>query len=354
MKTIDIYIIRTVAASTLLVMLVLLSLFIFVDFIAELDQVGKGSYSIGNAAHAVLLSVPRRMTELMPVTCLLGVTLGLGVLANGSELTAMRAAGVSIVRIHFAVAKFGIVVVALMFLLTETVAPKSELWAQSIKAETKHRSDTLFSRQGFWTRDGNAFVKVQTVLYRTLLSGLEIYKLRGRKLQSVTYVDFASFNQNEIWVLQNVRRSIVTADGVYTEHLDSEFWRTDLHPDLLDVVSVNPRNLTLLDLAGYVDYLQSNDQDASQYALALWRKLAMPVVIFVMISIAVPFVFGPLRSVAIGQRIVVGTMLGISFHVFDQTTAHLGQVYHIQPWLTALFPAAVFLGITLWLMRSVR
>ena len=96
MRLLDYYIARTVAQSTMLVLLVLISLFVFIDFVTELDEVGKGQYQLIDAVKYVLLSVPRHTVELIPVTSLLGTTLGLGVLANGSELTAIRAAGVSI------------------------------------------------------------------------------------------------------------------------------------------------------------------------------------------------------------------------------------------------------------------
>ena len=80
----------------------------------------------------------------------------------------------------------------------------------------------------------------------------------------------------------------------------------------------------------------------------------MPVTTAVMIVLAVPFVFGPLRSVGVGQRIFVGSLFGIGYFLIDQTIGHMGLVYGLPPALAAMAAPLVFLSVAMFLVRRVR
>jgi lipopolysaccharide export system permease protein len=73
-----------------------------------------------------------------------------------------------------------------------------------------------------------------------------------------------------------------------------------------------------------------------------------------MLLLALPFVFGPLRSVSIGYRILTGTLLGIAFHLINQTIGFMGLVYHLPPLLSAFLPALLLLATVVVLLRRVR
>ena len=90
------YIGRTVFLNTLLVLLVLVSISSLFSFIGELDDVGKGDYTVKTALIYILLGMPGIAYELFPSSVLLGSLLGLGAMASHSELTVMRSAGISI------------------------------------------------------------------------------------------------------------------------------------------------------------------------------------------------------------------------------------------------------------------
>ena len=99
MKIIDKYIAKTVLSGILIVLLVLVGLFTFFSFIDQVDDIGKQRYGLWQAIQYVILEIPRHIYDVFPSAALLGSLLGLGLLANNNELTVMRAAGLSIVRI---------------------------------------------------------------------------------------------------------------------------------------------------------------------------------------------------------------------------------------------------------------
>jgi lipopolysaccharide export system permease protein len=120
--------------GVLIVMGLLLSLFTVFAFMDELNRVGRGSYTTLNAIEYVLLLTPGMAYQLFPIAALLGSTIGLGLLASNSELTVMRAAGVSLNRIVWSTMKVGLVLVALTLILGESIAPVAEQYARTLRS----------------------------------------------------------------------------------------------------------------------------------------------------------------------------------------------------------------------------
>ncbi|MBI5041399.1 MAG: LptF/LptG family permease [Gammaproteobacteria bacterium] len=127
-----------------------------------------------------------------------------------------------------------------------------------------------------------------------------------------------------------------------------------LSPQLLNVVTLAPEDLSARDLYEYADYMRDNGLDAARYDLAFWRRLVAPVAGLVMLFLSIPFVFGPLRSAGTGQRLVWGVMTGVAFYLLNQTMSHAGQVYGLPAPISALLPALLFFAGGLWVMRQVR
>jgi len=121
---VDRYIGRSILLTSLLVLLTLVALASVFAFISELDDVGKGSYSVLHAAQYVFLTIPGKAYLLFAPAVLLGSLLGLGALATNSELTVMRAAGISNARIIQAVTVTGVALMLLIALVGETIMPR--------------------------------------------------------------------------------------------------------------------------------------------------------------------------------------------------------------------------------------
>ena len=352
MKVLDRYLGRTVAFAILVVMLVLLALYTFISFLGELERVGSGNYTVYYALGYVALTLPRRLYELFPVAALLGTLVGLGALAGGSEITAMRAAGVSVTRIGGAVMRLGALLMAMMIAVGEWLAPDLEQYAQQQRAAALGQQVAMQGRSGFWARDGASFINIRTIHPGGWLEGLTIYDFdKTRHLQKITQADEAEY-RNKAWRLSGIRRSLISADGVISEQIPEARWESLISPGLLEVVLVRPDALSAVGLHRYVRYLRNNHLDTSRYQQALWIKIINPVTTGVMVLLALPFVLGPLRSVGISQRVLAGSLVGIAFYLFNSSFHYLGQVYNLDPLFSAAFPTATFLVITLlWLRR---
>ena len=93
MKTVRRLLYRDVASSVAFVALAFLALFFFIDFVDELDGVGRGGRTLWHAALAALLDVPGHAYDLSPIAVLIGTIYALARLAQSSEFTILRTSG---------------------------------------------------------------------------------------------------------------------------------------------------------------------------------------------------------------------------------------------------------------------
>jgi lipopolysaccharide export system permease protein len=354
MKLLDRYVAREVILSTLLALTVLVGMSAFFELVGELDDIGKHDYGALQAIQYALLSIPTYTYELLPTAALLGTLLGLGGLAANSELIVMRASGVSVWRIVWAVTQVGGVLIALGFFVGEVVAPLTKHYAESERAIAKSEHVSLKGRDGIWARDGLNYINIRRVLPEGRLEGISIYEFdEAHRLRTATYAEGASYLQ-ERWLLEGVRQSLIHEDGVEVRSRDQVEWGSLINPDLLDVVAVRPEDLPTWNLRKYINYLRDNGLSSERYELALWIKVISPLSSVVMLLLALPFVFGPLRSVGAGQRVLVGILVGVGVYLLNKTVSRMGQVYDFNPFLSAALPTLLFLGIALLALRRVR
>lgn len=235
----------------------------------------------------------------------------------------------------------------------EWVAPQGEQMARNYRAQQMYGGSLLSTQQGLWAKDGHNFVYIERVKGNDELGGVSIYQFNdNRRLQSVRYAASAKFdNEAKIWRLSQVDESNLTDPKQVTgTQMVSGTWKTKLTPDKLGVVALDPDALSISGLHNYVTYLKSSGQDPGRYQLNMWSKIFQPLSVAVMMLMALSFIFGPLRSVAMGVRVVTGISFGFIFYVLDQIFGPLTLVYGIPPIIGALLPSASFFLISLWLM----
>ncbi len=354
MSVLQRYIAKTILASTILVLLVLLGLYTFMDFITELDDLGKGQYQITDIAAYMALSMPKRIYELLPIAALLGSVLGLGNLASQSELVAMRAAGISVAQINKAVMIVAVSLMLVAVFIGEVLRPPAEQKAREVQSVAQTGTVGSRSDHGFWTRDGLHFNHIKQILPDGRFAGISIYEfdLKNR-LRIITTAEQAEY-EDDSWTLSNVVQSTIDEQGVRVRSVEHARWKSQLNPGMVNIVVVPPEFLPVWGLLEYVSFLKQNHQAVEQYQMAFWMKVMMPISSAVMVFLAVPFIFGPLRSSPMGGRILAGALVGIGFHLFNQSFQHLGLVFGVLPWLAAAFPTAVFAGIGYYLMKRVH
>jgi lipopolysaccharide export system permease protein len=354
MRILDRYLAASILTSTLLVLGVLLALFSFIQFVDALGDVGKANYQLADAVRYVLLSLPRQSHEVFPMAALLGTTLGLSALAVDSELTAMRAAGVSLLRIVGAAMKVGLVLALVAVAIGEFLVPETEQLAERGRADALQIRIKQQKDQGLWMRDGSAYVHVGEVLPDLSLLKVDIYRFDANdRLQQHTSAERGRY-ADERWTLSGVSESTLTESRVHSQTAREMDWSSTLAPDLFSVFTVRPEGLSILQLHRYIQHLDLNKQNTGPYALAFWQKLAAPFATVVMMVLAIPFVFSQQRSGGVGARLFTGIVIGLAFFVVSRGFGYFGLLYGVPAVVGALLPTLVFFAAALVLLRRVR
>jgi lipopolysaccharide export system permease protein len=354
MKILDYYIGRTILSSTFISLFILTGISGLFRFIEQLKSaVGKGDYDALHAALFTLYSIPTDIEVFFPMGALIGGLTGLGILASSSELIVMQAAGMSRFNIVVSVMKSALVMIVLVMVVGEWVAPSAQKVAREIRAQAISGGSLISAQQGIWAKDGSRFVNIGVVEDTGKLDGITIYDFGDDLiLKGVTNARSAIYHDNA-WLLTDVTQLQMFEDRITKSGQKEMFWQSSLTPDKLGVVTIKrPEYLAIRDLVDYLDYLEANKQESGRYELAFWRKVFQPLTIAVMLFTALSFIFGPLRSTTMGARIVMGTVTGIVFYMSNQIFGPISLVYQLPPVVGAILPSLLFVAVSIYFIRK--
>ena len=352
-RRIDLYLGRTVLLSMLGAGVVLLGFDLILALVNELDEIGEGGYTLSHAVLFVAYTIPRRMYELYPVTALIGTVMGLGGLAARSELTAMRAVGLSRLRIGLGSLAALALVALLMIVNAETLAPAGEQSAQGVVNAAKTGDIVVARVSGLWAREGNVFLNARDGVKRRT-DGVEWTELRGvrlfefddeGKLLSLAEARLAE-HRPDGWVLRDVRRSTFGPRSVTAEEKVEERWDSGLDDQALAAAASRPRYLSSSELRRNIDYLQRNDLDSKAFENAYWGRWFYPVNVAVLCLAALPFAFGSLRSGGFGKRLFIAIVIGLAYLLGQRLAVSLSDVYRFDARIAYAIAPAILLGIS--------
>jgi lipopolysaccharide export system permease protein len=352
MKTLDLYIGSHFIRGLVLIILILLTLFSFFELVTQLDDVGKGDYRIIDAFIFVGFTLPRRMLDLLPISTLLAGIIALGLLADHGELIAMQAGGLSVRRICFAVLGTGTILILAAGILAELVIPPLEQQARSRRSRAINGTGVTLTKQGLWARSGMDYIHVGKTLIGGKATNIDIFECdeQGR-LRIYTHAREATIQADKKWVLNDITRKTFTEQGTDVQKLSTLTLDSFLSTDQVNILELPPDSLSSSDLNQYIVALRQSGQNADRYALALWRKMSVPLTTGAMVLLSLPFIFGSTRKITAGRRIMVGSLVAIIFYFADQVIVHLGLLLSLNPFITALIPVVLISSIALWKMR---
>ena len=364
LSRIDRYLCRAVLSAAGVVMLALTALIAVFALIEELDE-GPGAYGLPEAVWYVLLTLPRRASEMLPYVLFLGSLIGLGKLASQSELVALRAAGLSVRRLTGATAWTVALAWALGLVTGEWIAPATEASAEAHKAHAQRDGADLRGgaeiefKDGYWYREGSLYMHVEALDGDGDLLGVRQYWLNDRGQLSLTrearraqYLGAADVGGD--WILHDGVETHLENDRLLAQPFSERAWRSQIDPDLINErLLVDAPKLSLLDLRRQISYLQREGLDATSQLIAFWSKCLQPASLFGLVLLALACVLGPLRDVSVGMRISAGIVIGLSFKYLQDLFAPMAAVYELAPSLAVGIPIALCWALGILGLRRV-
>lgn len=362
MKTVRRLLYRDIVSSVLFVALAFLSLFFFIDFVDEIEDVGKNGYSIGLAALYSLYELPGHAYELMPIAVLIGSIYALARLAQSSEFTILRTGGLGPGRALALLAALGLAFAAATFVVGDYVAPWSERRGVAVKA--LRTGGIELGRSGAWLKDHRATpdgprsvsVNVGGAAPGGALEDVRIFEFDadGALVQRLA-AKRVRIADDATWLLEDVTRTRWSDTAAPEEQLKQLAWPSTLDAGVVAAAVLPLSTMSTAELWRYSSHLTDNEQAAQRHQIAFWKKALYPLACLVMVALALPFAYLHARTGGISWKVFGGIMLGISFVLLNNVAGHLGVLRDWTPWLVAATPSALYLLLSLaafsWLVR---
>ena len=346
------FVVRTFGESFLGALLTFAILDLLASFIDKFDALMGYGFLRPAGLEYLLLKLPLMTAQLMPVACLAGVLLGLGMLNRNGELLALQGLGISRVGIALPLLLTAALISMAAFALNETIVPAAT-------RRSKYLLDAVIRKQpGFvytaenWLRTRDSFVAVKSydVVHKRLL-GVRIFQIGPQyDLNQIYSADAAKWNGND-WIFSglkvlNVNRpKAAVVDMPRNLHLDAK-------PGDFSFAILSPEEFSLSELDAYILKLRRNGLDPGSYLVDRDVKYALPLSCLVLMFCGLSLSLDPVpRASSGGRAFILGLGIGIAYWIIMGFTISFGRSGLMEPWLAAWLPNLLFcmLGVALFI-----
>jgi lipopolysaccharide export system permease protein len=354
------YLAKEILWATLLLLAALMALFALFDFIREMGDLGKGNYRLASIMLHVVLALPNHAVVVFPMAALMGALFAVARLSSQSELTVMRASGLSLLRLGAFAGLIGLGLSVIVFAIGEYVSPFTEEWAKRTKLNATTNVIAKQFRTGFWMKDDLSFVNIGSVAPDKNLADIRIYEFdRAYRLTALSVARSATFDvQFNHWRLAGVEKTVFEGARARIERLPLAVWKSAITPELIAVLMVRPDSMPVTSLKSYIDHLRENKSNSTTYELAFWTKLFQPLTTVVMVLLAIPFAVQSQRAHGVGAMMLMGIMVGLGFYFLNQLTGNLTVINDWPPLASVSVPLllcfAVALAVIAWKDRPTQ
>jgi len=236
----------------------------------------------------------------------------------------------------------------------ELAVPFANKQARNLKTLAVNNYQLKTTRYGLWLRRGNNFIYIKSIEPGKALTDVSQYVFdNDHRLKQVIY-SARAFRRGSQWFLQDIHETILQDTSTLSQTVAERPWSIDLKPALLEVSHDDANEMTLPQLRRVIGYRQLSGLSTEHYALAYWQRVFQPFATLIMIFLGIPFIFGPLRTVTMGVRILSGAVVGFSFYLANQFFGPISLVYQVPAFVGAVLPSCLFLMVGVFLLARSR
>jgi len=355
---IDRYLVRSQLTFMLIGLVVAAALFIMVDLAQTLDRFLRVKPPLGYILEHFAYRLPAWLHDGLPIVMLVATIFLFLTLTRYQELTALKAAGVSLYRISAPIILLGLGVAVVAGLFQELVLPHLNERGEEVD-RVKIRGQLprhMQSRSRLWLRGSDTrFYRVELLAPGTSdLYGVTILELGPDfRLQSRLDARRAHW-AGDAWELKDGAFREVRADG-QIESVPFTVSAINLDERIEDFTQIQKpvAAMSYAELSEYVRKLEAAGFHAKKYMVELYAKLAFPLVNVIMVLVAIPFALQSPRSTRLfGIGLAIAIMVG--YVVVHQAAVALARADLLPPLLAAWTANVIFLGLGLSLLARAR
>lgn len=317
------------------------------DYLAELDSLSD-SYNYLDALHYIALTSPEALQDYMPIGALLGAVVGLGLLANHSELVVMQASGLSRFQIVRWVIQPAIIFCVLGLFISQYVVPTSNHLARQVKNDKPLLSSSV---NGYWDKKDNRLISIDYADATGALKNIQLWQFDPQgALQRVSRASTGRYQTADQWQLQHVTALQIDPDGrAKALPISDQTVSLPIAPASIYLLTRNAEDMSLTELWQHRRFLASENRRSLSHEVAFWKKILSPFSVLSLVLVACSFVFGSLRSQSLGFRIVVALLFGLVFSYLQDLVGFVSLSTGFSPFLMVALPiiASAVLGLYL-------
>lgn len=360
MKQVNRYLTRYFFRILLLTLAACTGLYLLVDFFEKLDNFIEVGAAAGQYLIYFLSSLPVIFVQIAPLSVLMSMVLTLGGLGRTSEITAMRAGGISLWQIIYPLLLAVAGLTIFYLLVNELVAPlATRTHDRIVEYQLKGRPEPSLNAGHIWYRDGQRIINVVLALpEQKRLQGVSLYELDEnfqltRRLQ-VGELRFVSGG----WHATAARQFRFAPDS--QELIDIRELK-DLTIDLgrsaedfAQQTSKRGGMDSAYTLWRNVNKLQAEGFDTTSLRVDLQARLAAPFACFIMGLLGVPFALRYERGSSPALGIALSLLIGVAYFLLMSMSLAFGYAGALPPLIAGWAANLIFLLVSLYLLLRMR
>ncbi len=336
----------------------IVTVYLCVDFLQKADDFIKHRAGIMQVLRYFLYSLPEKAGYSIPFSALVAALLSLGSLSRHSEVIAMRASGLSLIKIVSPVFLGGLIVSAAGFINNEALLPHYSALANHIKKVEveKKKQMAVFRQSRLWLRGpDNSIANIELISpEKNEMLGVNIYKLNpDYTVQERIKADRLVWKDGA-WRLENSWKFMPSGNAVEYRSGDGEAYNIVDSPEDLSMIVKRSEEMNIAELFDYVKRLKTSGYNAVRYEVDLHGKLALPLAGLLMAMIATPFSISRTRSGGAGRAIAVAVLIAFVYWSFLTIGLAFGKSGVLPPLVAAWLANIVFAAATLYILTRLQ
>jgi lipopolysaccharide export system permease protein len=294
----------------------------------------------------------------LPYAILFATLLTLSTFSRNSEITAMKAGGVSLYRITFPLLIIALIISFFSFLGNEYLVPvtyQKTRYLLDVQVR-KEKPASFFKNYKIWYRSDHRILNIQLLDPHTkVLSGFTLYELDDH-FQCIKRVDAREVKwvEGQWWLYDGTVRDFQADGSTRMTPFDKMEFNLGENWDSLRRIGRNSEEMSYGELWTYIQKIQTSGYDATRYLVDLYSKLSTPFLSFIMVLIGIPFALKTSRSggvaLSLGSSVAIGFVYGVIFYVF----VSFGKSGVLSPFLACWIPTVLFGLAGIFTLMSIR
>lgn len=357
MKILSKHILKEFLYIFFLCIITIVSLYLLIDIFEKIDDLMENNATLSEGLKFFLYKIPSITYQTTPIAVLLATLLSLGILSRNVEITAMKAGGISVIKIVFPIIIASLAISALSFAINEYIVPPAKKEVETIK-KTKvegKKQGMSFKQNKMWYRGNNNIYSITSLdSKKGIMHGLTIYEI-DKNFNVISRIDAGDVKWlNGRWQITDGIKRQFQGRLIKTFAIKNEAAPIDENPEELQTTEKIADEMSFIELKNYIAKLSLEGYDAARYTVDLHGKIAFPIINIIMVILGIPFALKSGRHSGIAMGIGLSVIIGFSYWIVFAATTSLGYSGIIPPFFAAWSANFIFGIIGILLFTNVR